>query len=258
MWKTIRILILMVILTKAIQQSYAENVSASWQKKLYVAVYPINAEVVDSDAYHEVNAHIKSLTTEDFDAVETYFSNQAEAYQLRVVQPIEMMLGGNVKVAPPAPPNPDNTPMVMLWNVGFQFYSWFVGTETEIKPDVKLYLVYHDPSAHPTLGMSTALYKGRIGRINVYGKREFHDKNLVVLAHELLHTFKATDKYHMHNNYPSFPDGFAEPEKKPLYPQRLTELMGGRLPVDSHHAQMPEKLSETIIGKKTAKEIGWI
>ncbi len=258
MWKAIRIIILMMILVKAVQQSYAESMDLGWQKKFYVAVYPINAERSRTPAHAEVNAHIKSLKDEDFEEITTFFSKQAQEYNLGLGRPIEVMLGDSIAFAPPAPPNPDSTAQVMLWSVGFRFYSWMFAPSTEVEPDIKLYLVYHDPETNPSLGFSTALEKGRIGRINVYGERFYHQKNLVVIAHELLHTLKASDKYDMDNNMPSFPDGFAEPKKTPLYPQRYTELMGGRLPIAIDEAQMPENLAETIIGYKTAKEIGWI
>ena len=80
----------------------------------------------------------------------------------------------------------------------------------------------------------------------------------MVLAHELLHTLTATDKYNLDTTLPTFPDGFAEPDKQPLYPQDLAELMGGRIPINENKAEIPHSLSFTVIGNKTAQEIGWL
>ena len=55
----------------------------------------------------------------------------------------------------------------------------------------------------------------------------------MVIAHELLHTLGATDKYDLRTNQPAHPDGFAEPDREPLYPQSFAELMGGRIPVSN-------------------------
>ncbi len=256
MWKWIRIVLLSFILLKVIQQSYAESLALNWQKKLYVAVYPINGASTP-DSRKEVNAHIKSLSDTDFEDISYYFSKQAAHYQLHIKRPFEFILGEEIDFAPPAPPEADNPVAVMFWSLGLRAYAWSMTPETAIKPDIKLYLVYHDPQSKPSLGISTALEKGRVGRINLYAERAYHEKNKVVIAHELLHTLKATDKYDLDTNQPIFPQGYAEPHKHPLLPQKMTELMGGRTPVTHEHAVMPESLEQTIIGQQTAKEIGW-
>ncbi len=256
MWKWFRIVLLSFILLKVIQQSYAESIALHWQKKLYVAVYPINGATTP-ESRKEVNAHIRSLADEDFEKMSLYFAKQAEDYQLSVNRPFEFMLGDEIDFAPPAPPEVDNPVAVMFWSLGLRAYAWSMTPETAVKPDIKLYLVYHDPNAKPSLGISTALEKGRLGRINLYADRSYHQKNLVVIAHELLHTLKATDKYDLETNQPIFPQGYAEPHKHPLLPQKITELMGGRTPVTHEHAVMPDSLEQTIIGQQTAEEIGW-
>ena len=81
--------------------------------------------------------------------------------------------------------------------------------------------------------------------------------NDTVIAHELLHTLGATDKYDLRSNQPAHPDGFAEPDREPLYPQSFAELMGGRIPVSSAESTTPESLQQVIVGAKTASEIGW-
>lgn len=257
MWKLVRIVILLVILAKVMQQSYAENASLNWQRTLHVTVYPINAEH-DITARKKVDHHIHDLTSDDFETVTQYFTQQAKQYQLPLHRPIQVSLGNHVSSIPPEPPNPNHPLSVMVWSLKFRFYAWMHASEAMVEPDIKLYLVYHDPDTHPSLSISTALNKGRIGRINLFGDGAYHEQNLVVLAHELLHTVKATDKYHGEHHLPVFPDGFADPNRIPLYPQAMTELMAGRLPISHTEAEMPERLSETIIGKKTAEEIGWL
>jgi hypothetical protein len=56
----------------------------------------------------------------------------------------------------------------------------------------------------------------------------------------------------------AYPDGFAEPDKSPRFPQDFAELMGGRVPVSEAQADIPKSLAQTLIGEKTAKEIGWL
>jgi hypothetical protein len=80
----------------------------------------------------------------------------------------------------------------------------------------------------------------------------------MVLAHELLHTLGATDKYAPSSNLPRFPEGFADPKAKPLLPQSKAELMAGRIPLDERRAKIPDGLRDVVIGQLTAREIGWI
>ena len=82
--------------------------------------------------------------------------------------------------------------------------------------------------------------------------------NRVVVAHELLHTLGATDKYDPATNRPIYPSGYAQPRRTPRLPQTKAELMGGRLPISEHDARIPAGLHEVVIGPDTAYEIGWL
>ena len=83
-------------------------------------------------------------------------------------------------------------------------------------------------------------------------------QNNMVMLHELLHTLGATDKYDLRTDQPLYPDGYAQPELQPRLPQKKAEIMAGRIPLSEHHAEMPERLADVVIGPKTAREIGWI
>jgi hypothetical protein len=101
------------------------------------------------------------------------------------------------------------------------------------------------------------LQKGLIGVVNAFASDAQAAQNDVVIAHELLHTLGATDKYDLQTNQPFFPDGYAEPERQPLLPQLYAEIMAGRVPVTRTDAEMPGSLEEALIGGKTAREINW-
>jgi hypothetical protein len=82
------------------------------------------------------------------------------------------------------------------------------------------------------------------------------DFALFVAAHELFHTLGASDKYDA-TGHATFPGGFAEPERIPLYPQRGAELMARNLPLSPTSERPPETLDELWVGDATATEIGW-
>ena len=92
---------------------------------------------------------------------------------------------------------------------------------------------------------------------NAFASAEQEGANNVVIAHELLHTFGATDKYDPATNMPIYPEGFAEPDAQPLLPQQRAEIMGGRIPRSRSEADIPRSLEQTMIGATTAREIHW-
>jgi hypothetical protein len=253
MWRILRIGILCMVLATVMQQAYFDQADLAWKDNFYVAVYPVNA-----DASPEVNAYIRSLTRADFEPMVEYFAEEATRYHLGMRRPIEVQLGAEVAEVPPAPPIGGSVLSTMLWSLKFRLFAWQHSPKVNVKPDIKLYLLYHNPATSQVLTHSTALNKGRIGRVNLFGNQKNAKQNLVILAHELLHTLSASDKYDLSTGLPIYPDGYADAEKLPRYPQDFAELMGGRLPVSETQAEIPKSLAYTLIGEKTAREIGWL
>jgi hypothetical protein len=253
MFKTIRVLILLVILGTVVQQTFLDKADLSWEDNFYVAVYPVNADGSD-----EVANYIKTLTHDDFEPMAEYFSEEGVRYHLGLRRPVEMQLGAVVSEIPPAPPIDGSVFSTIIWSLKFRWFAWNNSPKVPVKPDIRLYLLYHDPVTASALSHSTALNKGRIGRVNLFGNKSYAKQNLVITAHELLHTLTASDKYDLASTLPAYPDGFAQPDKSPLYPQDFAELMGGRVPVSETKADIPKSLSQTLIGEKTAREIGWL
>ncbi len=253
MWRKIRIIILLLILATTLQQVWLDNNDLAWKRNFYVAIYPVNA-----DGTANVSAYLRTLQPEDFEPVAEYFAEAATPYALGLRRPIELRLGAQVDEVPPAPPVDSGVLSTVIWSLKFRLFAWANSPKVNVKPDIRLYLLYHDPAAHNGLSHSTALSKGRIGRVNLYADHAHHAQNLVILAHELLHTLRATDKYDLRTTLPDYPTGYAEPDRNPLYPQHFAELMGGRIPQSEHRAEIPKNLGQTLIGEVTAREIGWL
>jgi hypothetical protein len=253
MWKAVRISVLLFILLVVAQQAWLEDAALDWRRSFRVAVYPVN---VDHD--DKVAAYIQSLQSKDFKPVEAFIAEEAARYLVGLDRPVEVSLGEEVLDVPPEPPDGGGALSAVWWSLRFRYFAWRHSPGTGIRPHVRLYLLFHDPAKYNVLGHSTALSKGRIGRVNQFGGRENLGQNLVVLTHELLHTLKATDKYDWRTTLPIYPDGYAEPGKSPRYPQNFAELMGGRVPLAEDRAEIPASLRQVLVGEKTAREIGWI
>jgi len=107
------------------------------------------------------------------------------------------------------------------------------------------------------LGHSLGLQKGSLGIVHAFANKKQAKQNNIVITHELLHTVGATDKYDSTGN-PLAPDGLAEPDRSPLYPQRRAEIVAGSIASSATNAKMAKSLKQCALGKKSALEIGWM
>ena len=105
---------------------------------------------------------------------------------------------------------------------------------------------------------SVGLSKGLLAVAHLYGHRDASGSNQVVVAHEVLHTLGATDKYDLATGQPLAPSGLGEPELDPLYPQQFGEIMAGRVATSARDASIPASLDAMLVGPQTAQEIGWV
>jgi len=101
------------------------------------------------------------------------------------------------------------------------------------------------------------LSKGRIGLVHAFASAALNETNAIVIAHEVLHTVGATDKYDPATNAPLFPQGFADADQRPRYPQQRAEIMAGRRAISEREHDMPDSLDDCVVGAATAAEIGW-
>lgn len=252
MFKKLRILILLIILATVGLGTWRANARlTAWEHTIHVAVYPIAAD--DSPA---TARFLGALNPEDFADIGQWLQGQSEHYGRTVLQPIAVRVAPVVAAQPPLPPGRPSLLDTILWSLKLR---WWASQHDQIggpKPNVRLFVLFHDPERETTLPHSTGLSKGQVGIIHAFASRLQHKQNSVVIAHELLHTFGASDKYDPATLQPLYPQGYAEPQRTPRLPQQRAEIMGGRTPIDEQHADIPVSLAETLIGPETASEIG--
>jgi hypothetical protein len=255
MWRKLRIAILLLILLFVALNTYLDRVySTDWDIPLRVAIYPING-----DGSTQAERFIGEITEDDFRAIEAFFEKEARRNGIQMERPIRLLLGPQIRELPPAIEQNAGALRVAWWSLRTRYWSWRVGEDPGgIPPDIKLFVLFHDPQRSASLPHSIGLQKGLFGIVNVFASRRMMGSNDTVIAHELLHTLGATDKYDLGTNLPIHPVGYAEPERDPLYPQHLAELMGGRIPLTANKAEIPESLHRVRVGPLTAEEIGWV
>ncbi len=253
MWRKARIVILLFMLATVAQTAWLARVrSVEWQEPLRVAVYPIVA-----DGSTQTFAYVDALVLEQFSGIEIFFADEARRYGLALSPPVEIMLAPQVKSVPPAPPRNAGAFDAVVWTLSMRWWAWRNDEFRGPKPQVRLFVLYFDAKRHPRLAHSVGLQKGLIGRVNAFANEDMTETNNVIIAHELLHTLGATDKYDPATSLPVYPEGYAEPGAEPRHPQRYAELMGGRIPLSPQRADIPESLAQVVIGEVTAREMQW-
>ncbi|MDR0736267.1 MAG: hypothetical protein LBF51_05460 [Zoogloeaceae bacterium] len=254
MFRKIRILILLLILLfVALSTWRSDNRLASWKHVVRIAVYPIAAD--DSPVTAQF---IRELEPASFAVIESWLQAEVKRYRQTQQPPAQIRLGAEIKTLPPSLPDAPNTLEIMLWSLKLRWWAYRQDDEKNIKPHIQLFVLFHDAKRHVDMSLphSIGMRKGKIGVIHVFASAQQVGQNAVIIAHELLHTFGATDKYDFATLQPIYPQGYAEPERSPLLPQTLAEIMGGRIPLSQERAEIPGNLSVTRIGRMTAEEIG--
>jgi hypothetical protein len=124
-------------------------------------------------------------------------------------------------------------------------------------PRIRIFVLFHDPATLTTVPDSHGLQKGLIGVVHAFAEQGMAGGNNIVIAHELMHTLGATDKYDLATGAPLDPIGLGDPDRKPLYPQTRAEIMAGRRALSATDFEMPVSLRDVVVGSATATEIRW-
>jgi hypothetical protein len=251
-----RIAVLSVILVVVALSTWLADVRInSWNRTVNVAIYPIVA-----DASGQTRDFVRGLAVEDFGEIEQWIKGEAEDYGIRMnSDPVKIWLGPEVNARPPALPQNPGMVDAIVYSLKLRWWASrhdALNTPFKLTPAVRLFVLFHDVAPGVALPHSVGIRKGKIGVIHVFAHRQQARQNAVVIAHELLHTFGATDKYAFETLQPLYPEGYAEPDKTPLLPQREAEIMGGRIPLSAQESVIPAGLGKTRIGAATAREIG--
>lgn len=253
-FKTIRITLLLLILAYiGIDTFLSDKRATDWKRSLRVVIYPINA-----DGSEHTENYIQQLDSSQFTTLNQLLESQAKSFNKELTEPLRISLAPPLKSLPPKLPSTNSGFSVMWWSIKLRFWAWQVDSYTGPKPQIKAYALYYDPKTHISLKHSTGLKKAKLAINNLFASTKHNGQNNVVLLHEILHTLGASDKYDLATNIPYFPEGFADSDKQPVYPQNKAEIMGGRIVISETKIQMPDSLKEVVIGPITAKEIGWI
>lgn len=253
MWKTLRVTLLLAILAGVAVTAWMERErSVSWTQPLWVGVFPLPAD--DSEAAADF---VAALTDSDFAPIARFLQAEGERRGL-TGELIRLQRYASPRHAPPTRPASSGPVANLTWSLRLRWYAWRRASEIDgPPPHVRLFVVYHDPARTVKVPHSAGLRQGLIGVVHAFARRDQQGGNGIVIAHELLHTLGASDKYD-DRDLPVYPDGYADPAQVPRWPQRRAEVMAGRRSIALDAAEMPDSLREVVVGEATAREIRWL
>jgi hypothetical protein len=255
-WFWIRVSLLLAVL--AVVALYAWNdvrrreQRNEWRRTLDVALVVVRDGPVSAAAVNALASEKSSL--------ETTLARQLARYRAAPARPFAFVLYGPVDRVVPLPVAPDGG-LVAAAKYAWQLHEFTADVDERAGVpargfDSRVYLVVRAPSQRGLVeGMSE--HGGRIGIALAELDEETVALTLFVTAHELFHTLGANDRYDAEGRT-LFPDGLAEPDKTPLFPQRYAELMARNRPLAADREVPPASLDELWVGATTAREIGWL
>ncbi len=253
-WKFLRIALLLFILLLVWQNSQTQKtLSTNWEIPLDVIYYPVNADGLASTA-----EYINKLNKNDLNSINTFLVQQGNKYDINLDKIVNFTVDHSAKEKPPLPPKNGSALSNAWWSLKFRWWTRQYKPENSRIWQIRLFILYYTPSDDLRLPHSTGLEKGLVGIVNLFADQQQEAGNNIITAHELLHTLGASDKYNLRTGQPLFPDGYANPDKSPRYPQTRSEIMAVQKAISENKREFPNSLKSVVVGNKTAQEIGWI
>jgi hypothetical protein len=231
---------------------YERSVRTSWHRPLSVALVLVERDVIEPSTIALVNDRAREL--------EHRLASEYRRHAGREFAPVAFVVTTAVTVDQPPPKMPEQG-LLGLVSGTYDRWRWtrdidaLVGVDPSAY-DARVYLVMKRAGRDLAFVEGESELGGRVAVAQVDIEPEMVDFSLFVVAHELMHTLGASDKYDTEGRA-VYPSGFAQPTRFPLYPQPGAEVMARNIPVAAGSERPPNTLQELFVGETTAREIGW-
>ena len=250
-FRRIRILLLLGVLVLTLGLTSLERFMVrEWKAPLDVAIYPING-----DGSQAATDYIRALRPEDFSEINAFLVRETHRYGLQQRVSMTLSLEPGMKESPPPPPKDRNVLKTMAWSLQLRWWAYqHSPSKWPQLGKIRIYVLYHRAEPGKALAHSLGLQKSLIGVVHAFADSQQTAQNNIVIAHEMLHTLGATDKYDA-DGRPVYPISYAEPELPQSQRRHEAEIMAGRIALPDGRNVMPAGLEKCVIGPTTANEI---
>jgi hypothetical protein len=254
----IRVAVLLMILfgvvVYALRDTSSRESRTDWTRTLRVAVVLVAREPLEEGVGERAKERAVVLASK--------LEHEMRRYRTAGEPPFSFQVFGPVRDDGPIPALPEDEGLVE----GAR-YAWDLWRFTSRLDDAagvhdgafdsRIYVLATRPvSAERKTVEGASQLGGRVGVVQVELDTTMVDLALFVTTHELFHTLGATDRYD-ESGRPMVPDGLPEPDRRPLYPQRLAEVMARHRATSPTASVPPKSLDELFVGEVTARELRW-
>ncbi|MCK6528329.1 hypothetical protein L6R50_12500 [Myxococcota bacterium] len=197
------------------------------------------------------------------DAIGEFYEREYRRYQPKGQPVVEVTVSGphEVRVDPPDVDDPSISSAVRLWrSLTYYWYFRSLGRTLGVDFDrfdirlVALFAPAGDSGQREAESMASRKQRFGVVHLDLAGDWFYA---LLTLIHEMGHTLGASDKYD-EQYLGAWPYGFAEPDRRPPFPQVHAEVMAVDVPISATAEREPASLDEVQIGMKSAWEFGWV
>jgi hypothetical protein len=245
--------ILVGVLLWAWHDVHSRRARTDWNHTVEVAIVVVRTSALDEGAIALFRKRASALEDRLADEMHRHRPGAPRPFALTVLGPVDGV----------DPPAIDGEGVVSAARHGMDLWKYTSDIDTRVGRsgsafDSRIYVAVRAPASEARqMVEGDSEDGGRVGTVRVELDPSMVDFAWFVVAHELLHTIGATDKYDAAGRIVA-PDGLPEPDVVPRYPQRFADVMTRGRAVSASEESVPASLDELAIGPATAREIGWL
>ena len=262
------LLVLLVVATWGFINYRADHHTFAWDQSVSVAVIALlddHGEPQEADWFIQRFLSRSARPHQNLREVEEWIQQEYTRYTGDERPMFEFFVRGplRLKEDPPTLPSVDDS-FYERWRGVKDFVEYFkeLAQRDELNlasPDITLFVYFYDvrdKARHELFQSfdSLATRRDRMGIVFFPMTRRFLGHTTAVVAHELCHPLGASDKY---DGNSVFPEGYAEPNREPRFPQPKAEIMALGRPVSAAKDAPVRNLNECVVGSVTAEEMNW-
>ena len=252
---TVLLAALVVVAAYALHDVHARRARKSWDHTLEVAIVVLRDGPVGESAVDALRDRAPALEDRLASELHRYRPGAPKPFAFTVLGPID---------GAPAQPAVRGDGVFALASHAWDLHRWTRDVDARGNVaagayDSIVYVTARPPQGKKHMIEGASEQGGRVGTVTVDldSNAGIVDYALAVIAHELFHTLDATDHYD-DTGRATIPDGLAEPDLEPRYPQRFVEVMARGRPISPNDEVVLGSLDELAVGPTTAREIGWL
>ncbi len=250
---TFLLALLALVVIYAIHDVRSRHARKAWDHTLAIAIVVIRNGAVDDESISALRDRTPALASR--------LESELHRYAPAAKAPFVFTVFGAIDGMRPAPAV-DGDGLFALASHAWDLHRWTSDVDARVNLvagayDSRIYVTAEPPTSKKHMIEGASEQGGRVGVVTVDLDALTVDYALSVIAHELFHTLDATDKYD-EGGHTRVPDGLAEPDVAPRFPQRLVEVMAQGRPTSPTEEKTLDAIDELGVGPATAREVGWI